>query len=250
MAFKLLLKDDTDSIDFLSAAYRLRDRGFDLWTPKKKQVWGGESVYSHGSQLVTSTFENRRLRMWFEVTGATRDELASNISAIENLLEKARQRSIEQTGSRVELQYQWDGSSGITYFEIIDGELRWPKDTMSVEQVHQKDEKGNYIITDFYLTFIMAPFAYPISPVSGAPTELAISNGIEILKKNGSYFTMEPLNMELTKADVYDKLIQKQITSWGELRNKAAHGHYDEYDEKQVEMMLLFVQKFVSDHLK
>lgn len=177
MTFKLLLKDDTNSIDFLSTAYKLRDRGFDLWTPKKKQVWGGESVYSHGSQLVTSTFENRRLRMWFQVTGATRDALASNISAIENLLEKARKRSIEQTGSRVELQYQWDGSSGITYFEIIDGELRWPRDTMSVEQVHQTDENGNYIITDFYLTFICAPFAYPISPVSGSPTELAISNG-------------------------------------------------------------------------
>jgi hypothetical protein len=185
MTFKLLLKDDTTSIDFLSAAYKLRDRGFDLWTPKKKQVWGGESVYSHGSQLVTSTFENRRLRMWFHVTGATRDELASRISAIENLLEKARQRSIEQTGSRVELQYQWDGSSGITYFEIIDGELRWPKDTMSVEQVHQTDESGNYIITDFYLTFVMAPFAYPISPVSGVPTELAISNGNESDKIGG-----------------------------------------------------------------
>ena len=88
------------------------------------------------------------------------------------------------------------------------------------------------------------------SVLEDALRKLAISNGIEILKNNGSYFTMEPLNMELTKADVYDKLIQKQITSWGELRNKAAHGHYDEYDEKQVEMMLLFVQKFVSDHLK
>jgi len=177
MTFKLLLKDDTNSVDFLGTAYRLRDRGFDLWTPKKKQVWGGESVYSHGSQLVTSTFENRRLRMWFQVTGATRDELASNVSAIENLLEKARQRSIEQTGSRVEIQYQWDGSSGVTYFEVIDGELRWPNDVMSVEQVHQKDEKGNYIITDFYLVLVISPFGYPISPVSGSPTELAISNG-------------------------------------------------------------------------
>ncbi len=177
MTFKLQLNDGTNLIDLLSTAYHLRDRGLDIWTPNKKQVWGGESVYSHGSQLVTSTFENRRMRMWFHITGTTRDELASRVSTIEKLLENARERSIEQTGSRVELQYQWDGSSGITYFEIIDGELRWPKDTMSVQQVHQKDEKGNFIIKDFYLTLVCAPFAYPISPVDGTPTELALTNG-------------------------------------------------------------------------
>lgn len=88
------------------------------------------------------------------------------------------------------------------------------------------------------------------SVLEDALRKLAITNDIGILKDNGNYFTMEYLNMELPKEGVYDKLIQKQITSWGELRNKAAHGHYDEYDEKQVEMMLLFVQKFVSDHLK
>lgn len=80
--------------------------------------------------------------------------------------------------------------------------------------------------------------------------KLAIRNGINILKPNGDYMTLEPLNIELAKANVYDKLIQKQITSWGDLRNKAAHGHYNEYDKHQVEMMLLFVQKFCSDYLK
>jgi len=40
---------------------------------------------------------------------------------------------------------------------------------------------------------------------------------------------------------------QKQITSWGDLRNKAAHGQYDKYDEKQVRMMLLFVEQIAAD---
>ena len=61
---------------------------------------------------------------------------------------------------------------------------------------------------------------------------------------------MEPLNIELAKAEVYDKLTQKQITSWGELRNKAAHGHYSEYEKEQVQMMLLFVQQFCGRHLE
>jgi hypothetical protein len=66
---------------------------------------------------------------------------------------------------------------------------------------------------------------------------------------NGKMLTLEPLNVQLAKANVYDKLIQKQITSWGELRNKAAHGEYLCYDKSQVEMMLLFVQKFSSEYL-
>lgn len=177
MTFELFLRDDTNEVNLLGTAYRLEDGGLDIQTPKKKQVWGGESVYSHGAQLVTSTFENRTIRILFHVTGATRDELASNISKIERLLENARQRSINQSGTRVELQYRWDGSSGTTYFEIIDGDLRWPRETMSVEGVHQKDEKGRYLLQGFSLTLEANPFAYPISPVTGSPVELALTNG-------------------------------------------------------------------------
>ena len=177
MAFKLLMTDGSLLLDFLSTAYKLRDGGLEISTPMKKQIWGGESVYSHGSQLVTSTFKNRRIRVWFQVTGLTRDELSQNVSNIERILENARQRSIEEQGARVELQYQYDGASGITYFELLDGELRWPKDTMSVQQVHQRDENGRFIIYDFQLTLECDPFAYSISPVNGTPIELSLTNG-------------------------------------------------------------------------
>lgn len=66
----------------------------------------------------------------------------------------------------------------------------------------------------------------------------------------GKPLTIEPLNLALAKDGAYDQLIRKQITSWGDLRNKAAHGHYDEYDDGQVRMMLLFVQGFLGDILR
>ncbi len=75
-------------------------------------------------------------------------------------------------------------------------------------------------------------------------------NGIDIINEKGKYLTIDPMNMSLVKADVYNKLIQKQITSWADLRNNAAHGNFDKYDIRQVEMMLLFVQNFCSEHLK
>jgi len=79
--------------------------------------------------------------------------------------------------------------------------------------------------------------------------KLAEENGIVTIKSNGKPLTLEPLNMELSKLDVYDKLTQKQITSWGHLRNKAAHGHYAEYQKEQVQMMLMFVQQFSGNNL-
>ena len=75
-------------------------------------------------------------------------------------------------------------------------------------------------------------------------------NGIETVNEKGKHLTIDPMNMALVKTDVYNKLIQKQITSWADLRNNAAHGNFDKYDIKQVEMMLLFVQNFCSEHLK
>ena len=80
--------------------------------------------------------------------------------------------------------------------------------------------------------------------------KLSESNGINTVNPKGKPITIDPLNSELSKTGVYNKLVQKQITSWADLRNNAAHGHFDKYDNKQVEMMLLFVQSFCADHLK
>lgn len=62
--------------------------------------------------------------------------------------------------------------------------------------------------------------------------------------------SINPLNIELARASVYGPLVQKQVTTWADLRNSAAHGHYDKCDNQQVKQMLLFVQKFCSDYLQ
>jgi len=38
----------------------------------------------------------------------------------------------------------------------------------------------------------------------------------------------------------------KQITTWLDLRNKAAHGNYTEYSKKQVTLMLQGVLDFMN----
>jgi len=56
----------------------------------------------------------------------------------------------------------------------------------------------------------------------------------------------EGLNAELVKNCIYTMLDQKNVTAWLDLRNKAAHGKYNEYSKEQVELMINGIQDFIS----
>lgn len=56
----------------------------------------------------------------------------------------------------------------------------------------------------------------------------------------------ESLNSELAKSNVYSKLDQKSVTAWLDIRNKAAHGHYEQYTEEQVVLLLSEVRNFIA----
>lgn len=55
----------------------------------------------------------------------------------------------------------------------------------------------------------------------------------------------EALNADLASNGVYGKLDQKNVTSWLDLRNKAAHAEYNSYSFDQVEIILIGVKDFV-----
>jgi len=65
-------------------------------------------------------------------------------------------------------------------------------------------------------------------------------NGKDIPKK------ADALNAELTKNGAYNKLDQKNVTAWLDLRNKAAHGKYQDYNIQQVQLMLNGVTEFIA----
>jgi len=54
------------------------------------------------------------------------------------------------------------------------------------------------------------------------------------------------LNEELKGAHVYSTLDQKNVTAWLDLRNKAAHGKYEEYKKEQVKLMVQGIRDFIS----
>ena len=72
---------------------------------------------------------------------------------------------------------------------------------------------------------------------------LCQSRGIP-LQMSGKPKKADSMNNDLAFADVYSKLDQKNVTAWLDLRNKAAHGKYDEYNADQVRNLLVGVREF------
>ena len=79
--------------------------------------------------------------------------------------------------------------------------------------------------------------------------QLCIKNSIPTeYSKSGKmvHKKADSLNSELSSTMIYNKLDHKNVTAWLDLRNKAAHGKYLEYNQEQVENMLQGVLEFIS----
>jgi hypothetical protein len=60
--------------------------------------------------------------------------------------------------------------------------------------------------------------------------------------------TIDPMNVELAKAGIYNTLSQKRITALADIRNKAAHGKWSEFNDEDVRQMISQVRSFMEDH--
>jgi hypothetical protein len=81
---------------------------------------------------------------------------------------------------------------------------------------------------------------------------LSAKHGLTVNKDDGSPKKADLLNAELAdraKGDAYNKLVQKQVTAWLDLRNKAAHGQYGEYEHPQVAAMISGIRDFMASNL-
>ncbi|WP_234491677.1 hypothetical protein [Streptomyces sp. MBT33] len=76
---------------------------------------------------------------------------------------------------------------------------------------------------------------------------LCVKNGVTTAVA-GRPKKADTMNADLKKAGVYDGLRQKQITAWMDLRNKAAHGNYGDYDNDEVRQFIDGVQAFMMKY--
>ncbi|MER5379085.1 hypothetical protein ABT040_02235 [Streptomyces sp. NPDC002688] len=77
---------------------------------------------------------------------------------------------------------------------------------------------------------------------------LCVKHAVSTDLPNGSPKKADVMNADLKKEGVYDGLQQKQVTAWMDLRNKAAHGNYAEYDQAQVRLFIDGVRAFMTKY--
>jgi hypothetical protein len=127
--------------------------------------------------------------------------------------------------------------------EIKDGFILSIRDLVSGEVFSDFIEMAEYFLKEKYKD--------PAAVIIGSVLEnrlrsLMSANNIDTLDQKGKPKKASSLNDELYKSDIYGKLDQKSIVAWLDLRNQAAHGHYSEYNQQQVEMMLNYVRDFIN----
>jgi hypothetical protein len=72
---------------------------------------------------------------------------------------------------------------------------------------------------------------------------------ISTVKANGEPKTLNVLIDDLKKAEVFNELKAKQLRSWADIRNAAAHGEFEKFGRQDVEQMLVGVRNFLADYL-
>jgi uncharacterized protein (DUF2164 family) len=130
--------------------------------------------------------------------------------------------------------------------EIAGGWLFSMKGLISAEIFSDFLEMSEYFLAQGYKD--------PAAIMSGSVLEehlrqLALKNEIPVqIAKDDKrvYKKADRLNADLAQKETYTKLDQKSVTAWLDLRNKAAHGKYDEYTKEQVALMIQGIIDFMT----
>lgn len=87
----------------------------------------------------------------------------------------------------------------------------------------------------------------PACVLAGVALEIALK---EMCTKSGiPQSKLDKMNTDLCKAGKYNMAKQKQITAWADLRNKAAHGEWSDYNQADVSDFINGVERFIADFL-
>ena len=59
---------------------------------------------------------------------------------------------------------------------------------------------------------------------------------------------MDTMNAELAKKGIFSSLQQKQVLALADIRNKAAHGKWDEFTKQDAENMIKLIREFMTKY--
>jgi hypothetical protein len=117
-----------------------------------------------------------------------------------------------------------------------------------IDELIRADLFGDFLDMGQYL--LEEGYKDPAAVIIGGVLEehlrkLCLKNSINITKNKG-FKKADTMNADLANSHVYNRLDQKSITAWLDLRNKAAHGKYTEYTDDQVNLALQGIRDFIA----
>lgn len=146
--------------------------------------------------------------------------------------------------------------SGSTYYGLT-------KQAMAVLEAAHDDFIGGYLINTRRLIeaevfedfleqaehLLETKYEGPAAVIAGCVLEDGLR---KLCERRGVALPDKPkldwMNAQLTKSGVYNSLVQKQVTALADLRNKAAHGQWDEFTQSDVEQMIIQVRSIMAAH--
>jgi hypothetical protein len=97
----------------------------------------------------------------------------------------------------------------------------------------------------------------PAAVLAGAVLEKALRTlcneqqpPVSMVNAKGEPKTLSPLIDELKKAEVFNELKAKQLRSWADIRNAAAHGEFSAFGKSDVAQMISGINNFLAGYLK
>lgn len=123
----------------------------------------------------------------------------------------------------------------ITFEELVHGEVF----ADFLEMAHHLHDEGYKDAAAVIAGGTLEAHLRQLCAKHGIDTEIETKSGVRPKKA-------DQMNADLAKADAYSKLDQKNITAWLDLRNKAAHGHYDEYGSEQVALLIAGIRDLIT----
>lgn len=71
-----------------------------------------------------------------------------------------------------------------------------------------------------------------------------------IINDRGAHLKMNALIDSLKKRKVFNELRAKELRTWADIRNNAAHGNFEEFNKNQVEAMISGINSFLMQFLQ
>jgi hypothetical protein len=187
---------------------------------------------------------------WFQGTTAERAQMRTRmVATIERLAPRGSRYVLDATASKL-----LAGNPGAAV-PVLAGVLRALRDDYEAGYLQSIEE---LIHADLFADFLeMAEelhgkgYKDPAAVITGSVLEehlrkLASAHAVPIASSDGKPRKADSINADLARAGVYNKLVQKQVVAWLDLRNKAAHGDYEEYEATHVDALIRDVRSFMA----